>query len=175
MGSAISGTDDGGQLLAMERFGARYTIAVDQVGTPRLITDASGMTVKACMDYDNFGRLLSDSNPGADFPFGFAGGLQDSLTGLVLLGYRDYDPAAGRWTARDPALFNGGSLNLYAYCSNDPTSLMDWNGFGSIEASVYDKVGGGIKVAWNKEGFSFCSEFGSRDWILSRGRSFCRA
>jgi RHS repeat-associated protein len=30
-------------------------------------------------------------------------------------GARDYEPEAGRWTARDPILFEGGQSNLYTY------------------------------------------------------------
>jgi len=50
--------------------------------------------------YDEFGRVLGDSNPGFQ-PFGFAGGLYDADTGLVRFGARDYDAYTGRWTARD--------------------------------------------------------------------------
>jgi RHS repeat-associated protein len=45
--------------------------------------------------------VTADSNPGFQ-PFGFAGGLYDPDTGLVRFGARDYDAAAGRWTANDP-------------------------------------------------------------------------
>ena len=39
--------DEDGLLFAMERGGARYSIATDQVGTPRVVTDATGAIVKA--------------------------------------------------------------------------------------------------------------------------------
>jgi RHS repeat-associated protein len=39
--------------------------------------------------------------------------LYDEDTGLVRYGARDYDAYTGRWTARDPALFGGGTSNLY--------------------------------------------------------------
>jgi RHS repeat-associated protein len=58
-------------------------------------------------------------------PFGFAGGLHDPETGLVRFGARDYDPATGRWTARDPILFAGGSANLYQYAGGDPVNRVD--------------------------------------------------
>ena len=44
----------------------------------------------------------------------------DPDTGLVRFGSRDYDAAVGRWTARDPVLFDGGDSNLYVYVGNDP-------------------------------------------------------
>jgi len=40
------------------------------------------------MDYDEFGNVLLDTNPGFQ-PFGFAGGLSDQRTGLVRFGARD--------------------------------------------------------------------------------------
>jgi RHS repeat-associated protein len=40
-------------------------------------------------------------------PFGFAGGLYDADTGLVRFGARDYEAAIGRWTSKDPILFEG--------------------------------------------------------------------
>ena len=65
------------------------------------------------MDYDEFGQVVADTNPGFQ-PFGFAGGLYDADTGLTRFGARDYDPVVGRWTSKDPARFSGG-WNLYAY------------------------------------------------------------
>jgi len=41
------------------------------------------------LDYDEFGRVLLDTNPGF-VPFGYAGGLYDADTGLVRFGSRDY-------------------------------------------------------------------------------------
>jgi RHS repeat-associated protein len=90
-------------------------VAGDSVGSLRLVSDASGAVVKR-VDYDSFGNILSDSNPGFMVPFGFAGGLHDPQTGLVRFGYRDYDPDTGRWTAKDPIFFAGGDTDLFGYC-----------------------------------------------------------
>ena len=72
--------------------------------------------------------------PGFDLPIGFAGGIEDPLTGLVRFGLRDYDPAAGRWTARDPILQAGG-LNIYAYVNSDPVGHRDPSGLRGRLAS----------------------------------------
>jgi RHS repeat-associated protein len=61
-------------------------------------------------------------------PLGFAGGLHDRDTGLVRFGARDYDPAIGRWTAKDPIDFAGGDMNLYGYVQNNPINLIDPTG-----------------------------------------------
>ncbi|MCC1496314.1 RHS repeat-associated core domain-containing protein [Alcanivorax sp. 1008] len=104
----------------------RYYIATDHLGSPSAISDASGNIVKA-VSYDSYGNTLSDSNPAFTIPFGFAGGLQDSDTGLIRFGFRDYDPSVRRWTARDPIGLNGG-LNVYGYVVGDPVNLVDPEG-----------------------------------------------
>ena len=60
----------------------------------RLVVNATTGAVEQRLDYDAFGNVLTDTNPGFQ-PFGFAGGLCDRDTGLVLLGLRDYDPRPG--------------------------------------------------------------------------------
>ncbi len=106
-----------------------YRIITDHVGSPRLVINSSTGAIEQVMDYDEFGRVLSDSSPGFQ-PFGFAGGLYDRDTGLVRFGARDYDPEAGRWTAKDPIRFGGGQANLYAYLESDPVNGIDPQGLG---------------------------------------------
>jgi len=95
------------------------------------------------VDYDSFGNIIADSNATFAVPFGFAGGLHDQNTGLVRFGYRDYDPDIGRWTAKDPILFNGGDSDLYGYCLSDPVNWVDPNGriFNFAAAGIGAAVG----------------------------------
>jgi RHS repeat-associated protein len=109
------------------RSGAVYRALTDLLGSVRLLVDVANGGVVQRLDYDEFGNVLADSNPGFQ-PFGFAGGLYDPDTGLVRFGARDYDAVTGRWTAKDPSLFNGGDLNLYRYAAGDPINLADVNG-----------------------------------------------
>jgi RHS repeat-associated protein len=116
--------------------GKTYRVVTDQVGSVRLVVDAASGTVAQRIDYDEFGIVTNDSNPGFQ-PFGFAGGLYDRDTGLVRFGARDYDASIGRWTAKDPILFRGGDADLYTYRWNDPVDGADvrgtdpsWRGFG---------------------------------------------
>jgi RHS repeat-associated protein len=99
----------------------------DQVGSLKAISDSSGATIKQ-VDYDSFGNVISDTNTSMTTPFGFAGGLHDRDTGLVRFGFRDYDPAIGRWTAKDPIDFAGGDVNLFQYVSADPVNFVDPQG-----------------------------------------------
>ncbi|MDY6906537.1 MAG: RHS repeat-associated core domain-containing protein [Thermodesulfobacteriota bacterium] len=118
---------DGRMPVAVEKAGVVYYLAYNQVGTLRAVADSAGNIVKQ-VDYDSWGYVLNDSNPSFEIPFGFAGGLYDKDTGLVRFGYRDYDPDTGRWTAKDPIGFDGGSVDLYKYTLADPINLIDPNG-----------------------------------------------
>jgi RHS repeat-associated protein len=111
----------------MVRGGVTYRILTDHLGSPRLVVNASTGEVVQRMDFDEFGNVLQDTNPGFQ-PFGFAGGLWDADTGLVRFGARDYDPVVGRWTAKDPISFAGGDTNLYGYVLNDPVNSIDPSG-----------------------------------------------
>jgi RHS repeat-associated protein len=119
--------------------GVAYRILTDQVGSVRLVVNAATGVVVERLDYDAFGNVTMDSNPGFQ-PFGFAGGLYDRDTGLVRFGVRDYDAATGRWTAKD-ALGIGGGSNLYAYVGNDPVNAIDPAGLeGSRVFPIVDLV-----------------------------------
>jgi RHS repeat-associated protein len=111
--------------------GTVYRLITDHLGSVRLVVNAETGEVVQRMDYDAFGRVLNAVNPGFQ-PFGFAGGLYDDDTGLVRFGARDYDAYAGRWTAKDPLLFEGGQENLYVYVANDPVNLVDPSGEKSV-------------------------------------------
>jgi RHS repeat-associated protein len=79
-------------------------------------------------EYSSYGEVLSDSNPNFTLPLGFAGGLQDSETGFVRFGYRDYDPTLGRWLAMDPLDLDSDHLNPYVYVANNPIGQRDLEG-----------------------------------------------
>ena len=55
----------------------------------------------------------------------------DPHTGFIRFGFRDYDPATGRFTARDPMGDTGGDHDLYDYCVDDPVSFVDPQGLAA--------------------------------------------
>jgi RHS repeat-associated protein len=114
--------------------GQSYQLIRDQVGSVRLVVNTATGAIAQQLDYDSFGNVLADTNPGFQ-PFGFAGGLYDPLTKLVLFGARDYDPQIGRWTRQNPAWFSGNDPNLYRYCSNDPINSFDPLGLDNWDAA----------------------------------------
>ena len=122
-----SGTITRDRHLMVMADGTVYRLITDHLGSVRLVVNVADGTVVQRLDYDSFGRVLSDTNPGFQ-PFGFAGGLYDDDTGLVRFGARDYDAYTGRWTAKDPILFGGRQTNLYAYVAGDPVNRVDPSG-----------------------------------------------
>ncbi len=118
-----------------------YRVLTDHLDSVRRVVDVASGAVIQQLDYDAFGNVLVDTNPGWQ-PLGFAAGLYDPgardpacvLAGgrycgaLIRFGARDYDPEVGQWSARDPVLFGGGDANLYAYTGNDPVQRTDPSG-----------------------------------------------
>ena len=116
----------------MVQEGTAYRIITDHLGSVRLVVNSSTGTIAQRIDYDEFGNILNDTNPGFQ-PFGFAGGLYDQHTKLTRFGARDYDAETGRWTAKDPIGFSGLDSNLYCYVFNNPVNFTDPDGFGALE------------------------------------------
>jgi RHS repeat-associated protein len=122
----------------MIKNGTVYRIMADQVGSPRLIIDTTTGNVAQKLNYDPFGNVTLDTNPGFQ-PFGFAGGLYDTYTHLTHFGARDYNARTGRWLQKDPILFAGGDTELYGYCVNDPVNFFD--PFGLCPETIQNRKG----------------------------------
>lgn len=118
--------------------GQEYTLIKDQLGSVVMVVNASTGAIAQQIVYDEYGRVLSDTNPGFQF-IGFAGGIYDADTKLVKFGVRDYDAETGRWMSKDPIFFQGGNVNLYSYVSADPVNKLDSSGL-----IINDNTGGRI-------------------------------
>lgn len=125
----------------MIKDGNTYRIISDHLSSPRLIVNIADGSIAQRIDYDVWGNITNDTNPGFQ-PFGFAGGIYDQHTQLTRFGARDYDAETGRWTAKDPIRFEGGDANLYTYVENNP--IMWFDPFGLAGETV--DLGGGTKV-----------------------------
>lgn len=111
----------------MQKAGNTYRLITDHLGSVRLVVDSQTGQIVQRLDYDAWGAITSDSNPGFQ-PFGYAGGLYDPHTQLTRFGVRDYDAQTGRWTAKDPIRFAGGDSNIYGYVGGNPISRADPSG-----------------------------------------------
>jgi RHS repeat-associated protein len=156
--------------------GATYRVLTDHLGSPRLVVNASTGAVVQRIDYDAWGNVIVDTNPGFQ-PFGFSGGLDDRDTGLLRLGARDYDPKVGRWTTKDPLLFAGGNANLYGYAGNAPTHLTDPTGMflffwpGAVVGAIIQGALGANQAALLTGGW--CLENWNANWrAIVRGAVF---
>ena len=128
----------------MIRGGVSYRFITDNQGSVLLVVNSATGEIAQRLDYDSFGRVLRDTNPGFQ-PFGFQGGLYDPDTGLVEFGCRWYDAETGRWISKDPILLDGG-WNVYAFCDNDPVNRTDPSGLARV---VIEDVSGGRNVLYN--------------------------
>ena len=123
----------------MIKYGNTYQLITDHLGSVRMVVDVNSGAVVQQIEYDEFGNVLSDSNP--DFqPFAFAGGLYDAQTRLVRFGARDYDALSGRWTCKDPIYFAGGEPCLYGYVGDDPINNIDPSGLEKIKLIDMQKL-----------------------------------
>ena len=149
----------------MIKGGATYRILTDQLGSPRLVIDTATGAIVQRMDYDEFGGVTLDTNPGFQ-PFGFAGGLYDRDTGLVRFGARDYDPEVGRFTRSEPLMKNPAAIQRYArlgvpmspygYAANNPLFYFDPTALGVLVISfdLSAIFGGGMSGGGGSWGLS---------------------
>ncbi len=149
----------------MIRGGNTYRFVTDHHGSPRLIVDTTTGDIAQRIDYDAFGRVQADSNPGFQ-PFGYAGGLYDTDTGLVRFGARDYDPHTGRWTTKDPIDYAAGDTNLYGYVFSDPINYTDPSGLSLFEGFT-------TRLAGAYDGVTFGTTDRIRDWIGNNNVDRC--
>jgi RHS repeat-associated protein len=137
----------------IEKDGQTYRLVLDHLGSVRLVVNTENDSVVQRLDYDEFGVVTLNTNPGFQ-PFAFAGGLYDEQTGLVRFGLRDYDAETGRWTAKDPIGLAAGTANLYEYAANDPVGQSDplglwsWGRFGrgAARGAAFLAVGAAVGI-----------------------------
>ena len=155
----------------MYKNGKTYRIVTDHLGSVRLVVEQETGNIVQKLRYDEWGRVLQDTNPGFQ-PFGFAGGLYDPATGLVQFGMRNYDPEIGRWLSPDPAGPLVDIFNVYAYARNNPANFVDPTGL-SVMSMLGDAVDSAVSSASEgvSSGFDSAIDTGA-DLIIEAGRGF---
>ncbi|MEV7415596.1 ricin-type beta-trefoil lectin domain protein [Streptomyces sp. NPDC089919] len=105
----------------------------DAAGTATTSVDATTLAVtrRSFDPYGNSRGAKPATWVGADENHGFLGQPADPVTGLNLLGARNYDPLTGRFLTPDP-IFQAGDPNQmggYSYAADNPASSADPTGF----------------------------------------------
>jgi RHS repeat-associated protein len=115
----------GAGLIASHAAGRKTWYALDRLGSPRALIDASGRVTRRS-DFGAFGAAS-----GSSASFGFAGQRPDPDTGLIYMHSRYYDPQLGRMISPDtiiPDPANPQALNRYSYAYNNPLAFVDPSG-----------------------------------------------
>jgi RHS repeat-associated protein len=116
-----------------------YYVHSDQLNTPRQITRPSDNAQLWTWFSDPFGTDAANANPSGLGTFAynlrFPGQVFDGQAGLHQNGYRDYDPATGRYAQSDPIGLDGG-LNTYSYVGSDPLTYTDEWGLARCAYSI---------------------------------------
>ena len=113
----------------------------DQLGSTRLLTDASGKA-SATFTYEPFGGLAGHTGS-ATTPLGFAGQYTDDESGLQYLRARFYDPETSQFLSRDR--LEKVTRQPYGYANGNPVNLIDPTGEDALPgvAGGADAVCGG--------------------------------
>jgi RHS repeat-associated protein len=122
---------------ASETLSTRY-FHTDHLGSISVITNENGVVVER-LSYDAWGKRRfpngTDDTTGSitsQTTRGFTGEEELSVSGLVHLNGRVYDPLLARFTSADPTVsdpLNPQGWNRYSYVGNDPLAFTDPNGF----------------------------------------------
>jgi RHS repeat-associated protein len=103
----------------------------DHLGTVRGVaqrTTGVNAAVVNALQYDSFGKLISQSNASKQPYHGFAGRDIEPVGGLTYNRNRYYSTQTGRFISQDPIGFAAGDENLYRYVGNSPTNATDPTG-----------------------------------------------
>ncbi|MEO8134796.1 MAG: RHS repeat-associated core domain-containing protein, partial [Betaproteobacteria bacterium] len=123
----------GDSLLAMARAGNASFVHPDVHGSTRLLTNGAG-AVTDRYAFDAYGNAAGGSGSTVN-PYRYSGQRLDADTGLYQMRARYYDPAAARFTSRDPLGGRPGSpasLHRYMYADADPVNNADPTGMESL-------------------------------------------
>lgn len=109
----------GNQAIAEETNGVVKFLHKDQLGSTRVVTNASGSKI-AEYKFAPYGEKEISTGNGTEY--GFTDKADDDSTGLDYFGFRFYDPEVGRFITQDPIK---DSMNWYEYCNDNPVNFID--------------------------------------------------
>ena len=128
-------------------------------------------SLKTGYSYDEFGNIEQTGSQTFLNDVTFTGSVTDKSTGLQYMNSRFYNPSTGRFLSQDTYTGNPyepWTQHLYAYCMNNPTSMVDPTGHffnllaGAIGACVGALAGGIINGVSNVlQGEKFSKNMGA--------------
>ena len=140
--------DESGTKYGFVYNGATYFYNLNLQGDVVGIYDSTGAEV-VTYTYDEWGKILSVTGTlagtiGQINPIRYRGYYYDNETGLYFLQSRYYDPETGRFLSADGILDNRcvKTLNLFAYCGNNPINNQDPGGHFFFGALIGGIIGG---------------------------------
>jgi RHS repeat-associated protein len=117
--------------LASVEVGGRVVYPVaDPSGSLSLVLDDRGLLAGRAT-FEPYGARFAAGPADAADPLRFAGARRQDATGLVVMGWRHYDPSLGRFLEPDPvvaAVLDPQALNRYAYARDNPLNFSDPDG-----------------------------------------------
>jgi RHS repeat-associated protein len=96
----------------------------DHLNTVRDIVKSDG-NIESHLEYNSFGKLVSETKNTALTYFAYTGKLTDKSSNLQWNINRWYDSNVGRWVSEDPIGFRGRDVNLVRYIKNLSSSMID--------------------------------------------------
>jgi RHS repeat-associated protein len=119
-----------GDLLAVAPAGGTVQQAFTNIHDDLVtLREHSGTTITYSTRYEAFGTQRDTT--GVPTAIGYQGSLTDPLTGLVDMGFRQYDTATGAFTRADTVIGDlnaPGTLSRYSYGFGDPINTVDPSG-----------------------------------------------
>ncbi|MGW3135837.1 RHS repeat-associated core domain-containing protein [Streptomyces sp. NPDC001139] len=173
--NSLSGTryySHGGQRIAVRTSAGVTWLVGGQNGTAEIAIKAADSAIVQRRTLP-FGEVRGAKPTAGAWPGdkSFVGGTADATTGLIQLGARAYDPAAGRFVSVDPQLnlADPQHLNAYAYGRNNPLAFPDPTGLYWGESWISPIGHGALDVVGLVPGFGEPADLINGLWYTAEG------
>jgi RHS repeat-associated protein len=113
--------------------GTKLFHTYNHLGSLSVVTDESGADVQR-IEYKPYGEISRVHSTTFATSFGYAGALQDGISGLQDFGARSYEPSLGRFLSIDPIVSDPldlNAMNPYGYGLGNPVSYVDVGGYSA--------------------------------------------